>query len=269
MFHELWLIPLGFAVGAYGTLIGAGGGFVLMPVLLLIFPDQSPELLTSISLAVVFCNAASGSASYARMKRIDYKSALMFAAATVPGAILGAITVKYVSRGPFDAAFGVLLTAGAIFLLWQTFRPMTPRIYGSRHTSTRTIIQADGTTHTYSFDPRLGILISLVVGFASSFLGIGGGIIHVPALVGLLDFPVHIATATSHLILAVTALTATVVHVAQGAFSQDILEMIYLAVGVVAGAPLGAHLSRKIHGRWIIRGLAIALACVGIRLLIH
>ena len=52
--HYLGLIALGIAVGAYGTLIGAGGGFVLMPVLLLLYPNQSADLLTSISLAVVF-----------------------------------------------------------------------------------------------------------------------------------------------------------------------------------------------------------------------
>ncbi len=54
MWRFVWLVPLGFLVGAYGTLIGAGGGFVLMPILLILYPAETPELLTSISLAVVF-----------------------------------------------------------------------------------------------------------------------------------------------------------------------------------------------------------------------
>lgn len=83
-----WLLLLGLFVGAYGTLIGAGGGFVLVPILLL-YPDESPEIITSISPAVVFFNAASGSAAYARMGRIDYRAAAVFAAATVPGAVAG------------------------------------------------------------------------------------------------------------------------------------------------------------------------------------
>lgn len=49
-----WLIPLGFLAGGYGTLIGAGGGFVLAPALLLLYPTEAPETVTSISLAVVF-----------------------------------------------------------------------------------------------------------------------------------------------------------------------------------------------------------------------
>jgi uncharacterized membrane protein YfcA len=97
-----WLILLGVAVGLYGTLIGAGGGFVLMPILLLLHPKISPEHLTAISLAVVFFNALAGSESYAMMKRIDYKSGLMFAAATVPGAIIGALSTSYVPRHLFN-----------------------------------------------------------------------------------------------------------------------------------------------------------------------
>lgn len=111
MGDALWAIPLGFVVGAYGTLIGAGGGFVLMPVLLMLYPRESPELLTSISLAVVFFNAASGSWAYARLRRIDYRSGLLFSAATVPGAIFGALTTGYLPRRLFDGVFGVILGA--------------------------------------------------------------------------------------------------------------------------------------------------------------
>ena len=60
---HLWLLPVGVLIGACGTLIGAGGGFVLTP-LLLVCPHESPEIITSISLAVVFFNALSGSVAY-------------------------------------------------------------------------------------------------------------------------------------------------------------------------------------------------------------
>ena len=78
MEQYVWLIPLGFVIGTYGTLIGAGGGFVLMPILLLLYPDERPEIITCISLAVTFFNALSGSLAYARMRRIDYKSGVLF-----------------------------------------------------------------------------------------------------------------------------------------------------------------------------------------------
>src|SRR5689334_2613615 len=97
---------LGIAIGAFGTLIGAGGGFLLVPTLALLYPQDPPELIASISLAVVFFNALSGSISYARMKRIDYRAGLAFSAASIPGAILGARTTAAIDRSTFDLLLG-------------------------------------------------------------------------------------------------------------------------------------------------------------------
>ncbi len=264
----VWLISLGFIIGTFGTLIGAGGGFVLMPVLIFLFPDESPEICTSISLMVVFFNTLSGSGAYARMRRIDYKSALLFSAATIPGAILGAFTTAYISRRLFHAIFGIFMIAAAIFLLLRQNGKKETNKNNSEHRLTRNLVEADGTTHTFSYNPIVGVGLSLFVGYISSLLGIGGGIIHVPLLVHLLNFPVHIATATSHAILAVMSFTGTFVHIATGAFSHGIWPAIFLAIGVLIGAPLGARLSNRVHGDWIMRGLAIALGFVGIRILI-
>ncbi len=65
------LFLLGLTVGTFGTLIGAGGGFLLVPVLLILYPRLEPEVVTAISLAVVFLNATSGSVAYGRMKKTD------------------------------------------------------------------------------------------------------------------------------------------------------------------------------------------------------
>ena len=269
MEHYLGLVALGLALGALGTLIGAGGGFVLMPVLLLLYPQMSPDTITSISLAVVFFNALSGSWAYARMRRIDYRSGLLFAAATIPGAIIGALTTDYIPRHLFDAIFGLLLISAATYLFFHRIDERKP--VGERNTRhiARNVVETNGTVHIFSYDLRLGMGWSLCVGYVSSLLGIGGGIVHVPVLVRLLNFPVHIATATSHFILAIMALTGTIVHIARGSFSHGgIHQTICLAIGVLIGAQAGAALSTRVHGMWIIRGLAIALVFVGIRILV-
>jgi hypothetical protein len=266
----LGFIALGFGVGAYGTLIGAGGGFVLMPLLLSLYPQEAPDKLTSISLAVVFLNALSGSEVYARIKRIDYKSGLIFGGATIPGAILGALHTAYVPRRLFDLVLAVLLIAGATLLV---LRPDVAHILRIKrnpmhpHQMARHLVEADGKSFDYSFNPVVGIVLSLFVGYISSFLGIGGGIIHVPVLVYFLNFPVHIATATSHFILVIMSLTGTLTHVSTGAFSRGVDHMVPLAFGVVVGAQVGAHLSLVIRGKWIIRSLAVALGLVGVRIL--
>ena len=132
----------------------------------------------------------------------------------------------------------------------------------------RSITDIDGTTHKFAYNPVLGVIISVFVGYISSLLGIGGGIIHVPVLVHVLNFPVHIATATSHFVLAVMSLSGTVVHVSSGVLSKGMLQTIALSIGVLFGAQLGARLSNRFHGVWIIRSLAIALGIVGIRIFI-
>lgn len=267
MDQYLWLIPLGLVIGACGTLIGAGGGFVLMPLLLLLYPYEAPKILTCISLAIVFFNALSGSGAYARMRRIDYRSAFLFSAATIPGAILGALTTTFVPRQLFNATFGLFMILASALMLRSGSHKREEKD-SPKTCLIRNLIEANGTRHTYSFNPIIGVGLSLLVGYVSSLLGIGGGVVHVPILVRLLNFPVYIATATSQFMLAVMALAGTGVHIVTGAFSHGYRRTICLSIGVLIGAQLGAHLSKRVHGDWIIRGLAIALGLVGVRIFI-
>ena len=260
------LVLLGFAVGAFGTLIGAGGGFILTPILLLLYPHDSPQTLTAISLAAVFFNAASGSAAYARQRRIDYRSGAVFALATLPGAIGGAIVVGSVSRHLFDGIMGGVLALLALWLLVGERWPLpTPK----HHLERRVLTDRSGETYTYTVPLRRGALYSLAVGFLSSFLGIGGGVIHVPLLVRALGFPTHIATATSHFVLAIMAGTGSLTHIALGSFARHhgIRRTLALSVGVVAGAQLGAHISLRLRGTVIQLLLAAALLALAARLL--
>ena len=98
-------------------------------------------------------------------------------------------------------------------------------------------------------------------------MGIGGGIIHVPFLIRALGISPHTATATSHFVLTFVALTATVTHVIMGEFNRGLSQTMYLAVGVMMGAPVGAAISTRLHGSLIVRLLATALCLVGLRLL--
>jgi uncharacterized membrane protein YfcA len=268
VFAGALLITIGFLVGTVGTLIGAGGGFMLVPVLLLMYPTLPPEVITSISLAVIFLNAVSGSIAYAKMKRIDYRSAWSFALATLPGAVAGAFITSYLPRRLFDIVLGILLLAIALFLLFKPKKIATAQnkkpFFAPVH---RDITDNAGHRYTYSFNQWIGNLLSVVVGFVSSLLGIGGGIIHVPALTGLLNFPIQIATATSHYILAIMALAGTLVHIFQGTLQQSWLMVVLIGTGVIAGAQLGAYFSHRMRPQWIVRALAIALLIVGIRIL--
>ena len=129
-------------------------------------------------------------------------------------------------------------------------------------------IYAAGVRYRYAYNPLVGIVLSVFVGFISSLLGVGGGFIHVPVLTRLLNFPVHVATATSQFVLAVMALAGTLVHIVNGVFVSGIRRTLLLALGVVVGAQFGAALSNRVGGKMIIRGLAVGLALVGLRLIL-
>jgi len=263
----LALCLLGFGVGVFGTLVGAGGGFILTPILLLVYPHSTPALITAISLVVVFFNAASGSVAYSRQRRIDFRSGLVFALCTLPGAVLGVFVADRVSRPGFDMTMGIVLAGLAAWLL----RGAAPHDQGSPAAgTTRTLTDASGKHYRYQANVRLGAALSVGVGFVSSFLGIGGGVVHVPILVALLGFPTHIATATSHFVLACMALVATITHALAGTFHHGIglRRAAALSVGVVVGAQLGAGLSRRLSGRRIQQLLAGGLLLLSGRLVL-
>ncbi|MDB5036800.1 MAG: hypothetical protein JWQ35_328 [Bacteriovoracaceae bacterium] len=256
--HPFALVLLGFVIGTFGTLIGAGGGFILMPLFFYLYPSASPEYLTGISLAIVFLNAASGSVAYGVAKKIDYRSGIIFSLAALPGAVIGALSTEFISRKAFDPAFGFVLIIVSTYLF---FKPTTNR-HGSGEAIHATV------AGPLRYNMKLGVLISIFVGFISSVLGIGGGIIHVPILVQVLHFPVHIATATSHFILAILALIGTLTHLVNGSLDHEaLMRVLYFSPGIILGAQLGAKLSPKINGMVIVRCLAVALASVGLRLL--
>jgi uncharacterized protein len=271
----VWMVlaftAFGLAVGAYGTLIGAGGGFIIVPVLILVLGWPHEEAVAT-SLFVVAANAASGTVSYWRQGRVDFKTGIQFALATLPGAILGSFVVTLLTGRIFNIIFGAILVAISLFLMFRpdrrdsAIRTQQPGGLAGWGWTVRTKTDARGAQYTYGFSLVWGIVLSFVVGFMSSILGIGGGIIHVPALITLFDFPAHIATATSHFILAISAATGSITQLTLG--HVRLLPAISMAVGAIGGAQIGGALSSRITGKWIVRGLALALTLVGIRLII-
>lgn len=263
------LILLGASVGVYGTIIGAGGGFVLVPILLFLYPDLPPESITALSLGVVFFNAVSGSAAYAHQRRIDYVPGLLFAGATIPGAIIGALLTGRLPSEAFQIAFAVLLLVVAFWLLLPPpgrlrITPPSPRLMR------RMITDAEGDTYVFSLDPWLGVGLGFGIGIVASLFGVGGGIFFVPAMVLLLRFPSHIATATSTFVLMFTGGTGALVHVIAGNYAGLELEEISLSAGVLIGAQVGALISLRLahRQRVVARLFSVALVLVAGRMLL-
>ena len=268
MLSIVLFVLLGVAVGGFGTLIGAGGGFLLAPILLICYPAMSPQSVTAISMTTVLFNSSSGSSAYAFMKRIDYKTGIIFAIATLPGSVIGTILTTMIDRNLFNIIFGafMLIFAVVIILKSRMGNRSAPVDQKGRFRAIRRLTDRDGNEADFSFNLLAGIVISLFVGFLSGLLGIGGGIVHVPALV-FLGFPAHFATATSHFVLVFSSLASVLAHLQDGSLTKNIEISLSIACGTVIGAQIGARVSKHIKGSVIMLCLAAALMLAGTRIL--
>lgn len=253
----LVLFFCGLFASLIGTLLGIGGGIFVSPILFLVY-HLSPQKVIGTSLAMVLCNSTSGTIAYAFQHRINYKLGWQFALFTIPGAVIGAYISRFFNPLSFRIVFSVLLIVFSIYLFIHTIKS----------SSSDMLKQDSETSHInpFRFPQYLTIcFLSLGVGILSSLLGIGGGIIHIPILIYILKIPVHMATATSHFILAFSSLSGVISHLWLG--NIEIYYAIVLGSGAIIGAQVGAFISKKVRSRIIILLLAAILILTGIRLL--
>jgi len=253
----------GVLIGVVGTLIGAGGGFIHVPVLI-IFYGFSPQHAIGTSMAVVMLNAISGTFAYIAQKRIDYEIGIKYAVAASPGVFVGALLSQFFTVGSFSIIFSLLLILLSYYLFsGKEFYVVRTKV--AQAPSTRHLTDATGEEFSYAPDMSVGFSASILIGIFSGLFGIGGGIIHVPLMYSVLAIPVHIATATSHFILAITSFLGFIVFVGLGYVDLDFAVL--LGIGTIIGATFGAWLSLKTHPYVIKKVIALCLFLLALRLL--
>jgi len=256
MLGTVLLFLAGLGIGTLGTLVGAGGGWMIVPLLLFAL-HFTPQHAVGTSLAVVFLNALSGSIAYMVQGRVLYRMGTAFAVATVPGALLGATLIQYLGSRWFTLLFACFLLALALLLYkGQTFGGSA-----RRHPTPEELASLDSPVI------RLGIFLSFLVGVTSTLFGIGGGIVHVTCLVVILGIPVHAATATSHFVLAITALVGTLIFLSKGQVALTVAAV--MGAGVLLGAQAGARLSMRMQSDPIRRILAVAVTVFALSLFVR
>lgn len=223
MFEILWLIPLGFVAGVIGSIIGLGGGIVVVPVLT--FLGVPHTISSSSSLFAAFSNSVASTISYSKQKRIDYRTGLRLGLMSIPGTILGAIISAQATSVLFKISFAIVLIASCYYLF----------------------IKKNLDTNQSNLSKKMLVVssvISFFAGIMSSFFGIGGGIIFVPLMILGLGLLIKNATATSQLILMFSSVSGMIAHTLLG--HADFEYALLLSIGAFAGGLLGARLSLDI-----------------------
>lgn len=259
----LIVIITGVVIGAIGTLVGAGGGFLHVPILL-IFYGFSPIHAIATSTVAVFLNALSGTFSYIHQEKIDYELGVKFAVFAIPGVLIGSLTAQFFNMVLFSLLLAAVLASLSYSLIFmKNFQLVCSN--KENIVETRVIRDSTGGLHTFSPDLSIGYGGSFLVGIISGLFGIGGGLIHVP-LMNFIGIPIHIAAATSHFIITITSFFGIMIFIALKAVDLD--YSIFLGVGVILGAYYGAKLSMLASSSLIKNIIAGLLIIVAVRLLI-
>ncbi|HJM26071.1 MAG TPA: sulfite exporter TauE/SafE family protein [Nitrosopumilus sp.] len=228
MIDQFWLILLGFAAGILGSMIGLGGGIIVVPVLTFLgFP---PTVAASNSLFAALSNAIASTISYSKQKRIEFSLGLKLGLLTVPGTVLGAVISSDVSSEIFKILFGIVLVFSAAYIF------LRKKLETKEKTLSKQMMV-------------FAIGASFFAGIVSSFFGIGGGIIFVPLMVVGMGMAMKRAAPTSQLILLFASLSGVIVHSILG--HPDFLQAGLLAIGSFFGGLVGARLSLEIKERYL------------------
>ena len=278
-----WIILalVGFVTGVFGVLVGAGGGFILVPILRIFF-DKDPAIVAGTVLALVAANSISGAFAYRYMRVVDKRSAYLFAAAAIPGSVIAPFVLKKALEGlpgVFDAMFGLLLVILAVRIATQQFDSGRQSRLGRARSRRRSFINPQtlhrrritaesGETYRYRLNERWAVLINFVLGFISSFFGVGGGFLRTPILVYAFGFPVQVAVATSIFALSFYTTAGAATHAFIGNI-EWFPTFIFAGIGLVTGGQIGARLSGKVQGPWIMRLLMLVILAMGVQLMIQ
>jgi len=257
------LIVTGILIGILGTLIGAGGGFLHVPMLIILY-GFSPQHAIGTSMAVVFLNTLSGTFAYVTHKRIDYELGVKFSVFAVPGVIMGALLAQKFNLLFFSLFFSLLLMVLAYILIFLKEFSLV-RMKAMSTPKTRVFDDALGQRHSYAPDVSIGFAGCFLIGIISGLFGMGGGLLHVP-LMNFLGIPIHIATATSHLMIVITSFFGAVTFI--GLHSIDLNYAVFLGVGTILGAYYGTKIASFTDSDVIKKILALTLILVAAKLII-
>lgn len=238
------LILGGAAAGGFGSLLGLGGGILLIPLLTLGFELPLREAV-GVSLVSVIVTSGTAAAVYLDRGVADLRLGMSLELFTAAGALLGAFVAFLVSEQLIAALFAGLL----VYTAFSMARGSRGAV-ATPSASARPASGADPARAPYEVRHRgRGAAASLGAGVISAMLGVGGGIVMVPVMHLGMGVPLRVAAATSNLMIGVTASAAAIVYLARGGIDPYVVGPV--AVGVFVGASLGSRAAHRIDVRWL------------------
>jgi uncharacterized protein len=262
MIEPIQLVAVAFLAvfaGAIGSMVGVGGGIIVVPALT-VFLGVPLKTAVAASLLGVIATSLVGGSRYLAAGTVDRRLGLVLLAATSSGAVLGGLIAGALDATVLSAVFGVvlLLVAGQVV----RSRERVERVSSGEGTRSSYVDPSTGAAVEYRPDRMgVGLAISIVAGSLSGLLGIGGGIINVPTMASIMGMPFRVAVATSTYMLGATAAASSGVYYARGQLDPFIAAPV--ALGIIAGAQVGTRIGPRLSAavlRRLFAGLCVVFA---------
>ena len=252
----------GAVAGSLGGLLGIGGGVFLVPFLNLAlnFPFTAAA---AISLTTVIATSSTVSAGRTGGRLINLRLGMALEVATVAGSLLGGVTAQLLAQSTLQRLFGVVAALVAIIMVGRLGRrnvildpSADPGVLGGR-------FHDDESRGVVTYQVKrlpVALVASFLAGNVSSLLGIGGGVIKVPALNAWCGVPLRAAAATSAFMIGVTATSGAVIYYGHGQLIPPLAASAVL--GVQLGSWSGLRIGAKAPAKWLKLLMAVVLMVV-------
>jgi uncharacterized protein len=271
MTEGLLLLVAGAGAGLFGSLLGLGGGILIVPLLTLAF---GLPLLTAvgISLICVIVTSSAAAGVYLERRVANLRLGMTLELFTACGAMVGGLVAFLLPERLLEGLFTLLLVYVAVTMARRKdARASVPAPAEAGDPAPAEVIEAVDQAPDrppVAFIDQLsgpgyrvrrlgfGVIGSVFAGVASALLGIGGGLIKVPVLHVIMGVPLRVATATSNLMIGITASASAIIYLLRGGI--DPYAAAPTAIGVFLGASVGSRIASRIDLR-VLRGLFVAI----------
>ncbi len=270
-------VGVGFAVfvvcvgaGLIGALAGVGGGIIVVPALTVLFGIDL-RLAIGASIVSVIATSSGAAAAYVRDRMTDMRVGMFLELATTSGAVIGALLAALIAPAALLVLLGVVLLGSAIqqvIRLGEETPPVVPLSGIGRRLRLSGSYPDPQLGREVSYAAQrvpIGFVLMGAAGLVSGLLGIGSGALKVLAMDTAMRLPLKVSSATSNFMIGVTAAASAGIYLSRNDVDPTIV--VPVALGVLAGASIGARLLPRLSNRKVRLVFIPVLVAIGIETL--
>ncbi len=274
--YFVFMLLIAFGAGFLGSLVGIGGGIIIVPALTLLFGVPVPIAAGASLIAVIATSSGAGFIAYGKDSPANYRAGMLLMTVLATGSVLGAVATVYASRSSYE--WVVFLVFGVVMLVSAS------DLYVTRNREDHAMSVDDPVAEYFELNSSyydhtkkkrieyhptkvyhgLGVMFS--AGILSGMLGIGGGVFNNIAMSSIMRFPLKVSVATSNLMLGLTAAASVGIYYLSG-FIYPLLSA-PVVIGILLGSINGRKLMTRSKNSLIRTLFILVIVAVGIEMIL-